>query len=436
MAKTKDELLKMSFMQLKKHCKSLNIKITLGETKGSMIKLILVADPPPINSQSTQDKLSKEAQIKQKLIDTDIYDQNIEQKQAINTNTNNNNNNNDNESKSNTITLSAARKIVKRLCPRRGVMGMTIYPGFLGAFRATQFQNLSINEFMNALVIGNEALLGIDNISQLSTYLFYWDDVTNNNGWNLCKQQLNGFIPSDKCTHEEKLMFSIFNIPNLIPKLRLIQKICEMRENVLQLLYFMDTFNESMKEIKNNYVYSRIFLSSIILSKFRNEDIILNGNETYKNIIDFLQKVSLNPTAKELFQSKRWNTLKEKGKLVYEINKPQFIMSDNDFNKIRAKAIQFGSAIQPQMPRIVKQKLDKKTKQEKIKNDIGNIDTKALQNKLQNALKHKLNNNNQNDNQKNYKFLNRKLRIEYNIPRDNFNKNKSKNKNRNNNTRR
>ena len=112
-----------------------------------------------------------------------------------------------------------------------------------------------------------------------------------------------------------------------------------------------------------------------------------------------MQKISVQPTAKECFQSKRWNTLKKKGKLVDELNKPHMMMNNFDFNQIRAKAIKFGSAIDPQNARKEHTKVDEKTKREQIKKEVGKIDTKMLQNKLQNALKHKLtqNQNDQND---------------------------------------
>ena len=126
---------------------------------------------------------------------------------------------------------------------------MTIYPGFLSIFRAPQFQKLSITEFMNAIITGNESILGLENIKSLHTMLNYWDDITNNNGWNLCIQHLNGFQPNNKstsCTKEEALMFSIFLIPDIIPKLRLMMKIFDERSVALDLLYFMDTFNSAM----------------------------------------------------------------------------------------------------------------------------------------------------------------------------------------------
>lgn len=390
MAKTEEELLKMSFMQLRNHCKSLDIDVKLGGTKGSMIKMILAKDPPTVKPKSSEP--SKEDQIKSSLTDTAIYNGNAsEEKKSSSINIIAFN---EDGYKDNTISLDEARKIVKRYCPRRGQMGMTIYPGFLSIFRAPEFKKLSISEFMNNIIIGNESILGLENMKSLHTMLNYWDDISNNNGWNLCIQHLNGFIPNiKKCTKEEALMFSIFLIPDIIPKMRLLIKIFDERLQALDLLYFMDTFNSAMIEIENNDIYSKIFLSSILLSKFRNEDVKLNSSSKYKNVVDFLQKVAVQPSAKELFQSKRWNTLKKKGKLVDEINKPQLILSDADFNKIRAKAIKFGSAIQPQMPRVLRSEIDKKTKQDNVKKEIGSIDTKALQSKLQNALKNKLGSN-------------------------------------------
>eukprot|EP01083_Nonionella_stella_P262910 893559_1 len=388
MAKTMEELLQMNFKQLRDHCKSLDITLKLGETKGSMIKLILAADPPPIGS--AEHPIRKEDALKQKLTDTDIYDKpsqnHMNGGKSIAHNTDND------DYKQNTISLVNARKIIKRYCPRRGPMGMTIHPAFSSSFKAKEFAQLSVTQFTNALVQGNEKLLGgINNISSIASMLEFWDDPSNNNGWNLAKQQLNGFTAPPDCETSEKLMFSVFSVPNIIPKLRVIMKIAAIRGEVLELLCFMDTFHESMRDILSNEVYSKIFLSSILISKFRNEDILLQGCEQYKNVIDFLQRISLQPTAKEQFQSKRWDTLKKKGTLVQEIDKKiHFVISDRDFNIIRKKAIQFGSAVEPPMPRVVRAKRDKKEKMDEIKKDIGTIDTKALQNKLQNALKHKL----------------------------------------------
>lgn len=54
MALTKDQLLKMGFSALKKHCVSLGIKTPFGATKGAMIKLILKEDPPEENSEDSK----------------------------------------------------------------------------------------------------------------------------------------------------------------------------------------------------------------------------------------------------------------------------------------------------------------------------------------------------------------------------------------------
>jgi len=243
---------------------------------------------------------------------------------------------------------------------------------------------------MNALVTANEAVLGGDTLNEIFIHLGYWSDVNNHNGFDLAIQHLNGFHPPPDSPQEEKLMFSVFMIPDLIPKMKLVQQIYELREQVLMLLYFMNTFHEAMKEVVSDEVYSKIFLSSILLSKFRDEDMALKGSEKFRNVVDFLQQIAVQPTAKEMFQSKRWNTLKKKGKLADEINKPQMLLGDADFNKIREKAIKFGSAFQPQMPRFLRSEIDKEAKRDQVKRDIGSIDTKALQNKLQNALQHKL----------------------------------------------
>ena len=39
-----------------------------------------------------------------------------------------------------------------------------------------------------------------------------WTDISNNNGYNLCIQQLNGFIPPPKCTQKQKLMFFSYTL--------------------------------------------------------------------------------------------------------------------------------------------------------------------------------------------------------------------------------
>ena len=73
-----------------------------------------------------------------------------------------------------------------------------------------------------------------------------------------------------------------------------------------------------------------------------------------------------------------------------EINRSAAVMSDLDFNQIRQKAIQFGSAIEPQNARVVLPALSKEQKRARIQAEIGSaVDTKALQNTLQSALAHK-----------------------------------------------
>ena len=267
--KTHEELLKMGFMQIKNHMKSLNLNIPFGATKGSMIKEILAADPP-LPSQKT---LTKEEQLKQTLSASDMYDEKkndanddqITQQQSLVKF-------NPDGHKNNSITLKQAIKFIKRYCPRNQ-MGMTMYPGFYSLFKAKEYESLSVEQFMNALISGNDKLLGIENISQLLIMLNHWTHATNNNGWQLCKEQLNGFQAPPDCLHAEALMLSIFAIPNFVKKMRLIIQIFSLRTEVLESLYFMDTFNESMREIMTNDAYSKIYLASIILSKFRNEDI-------------------------------------------------------------------------------------------------------------------------------------------------------------------
>eukprot|EP01084_Bolivina_argentea_P198224 339501_1 len=176
MAKTMEELLQMNFKQLRDHCKSLDITLKLGETKGSMIKLILAADPPPIGS--AEHPIRKEDALKQKLTDTDIYDKpsqnHMNGGKSIAHNTDND------DYKQNTISLVNARKIIKRYCPRRGPMGMTIHPAFSSSFKAKEFAQLSVTQFTNALVQGNEKLLGgINNISSIASMLEFWDDPSN-----------------------------------------------------------------------------------------------------------------------------------------------------------------------------------------------------------------------------------------------------------------
>ena len=163
----------------------------------------------------------------------------------------------------------------------------------------------------------------------------------------------------------------------------------------MELLYFMDTFYDSMQEMSVHDASSKIFLCSMILSKFRNEDIELKGTEKFKNLAHFLEHITLHPTPIEMHQAKRWDKLKKEGTLTAEIDRPQKSMSmgisNADFNSIRAKAIEFGSAVDPQMARNVKPQMDAAAKREQIKREIGGaVDTKALQSTLAKALQHRL----------------------------------------------
>ena len=165
----------------------------------------------------------------------------------------------------------------------------------------------------------------------------------------------------------------------------------------MELLYFMDTLTDSMQELSVHDVYSQIFLCSMLLAKFRNEDIELKGSEKFKNLIHFLEHITLHPTPTELFQAKRWDKMKAAGTLSAEIDKRRVaaataMMSGSTFNAIRAKAIEFGSATDPQMAR--KPQMDAAAKRAQIERDIGGgVDTEALQNTLQHALQRRLGGN-------------------------------------------
>ena len=81
MAKTEEELIKMGFMQLKKHCKSLDIDVKLGATKGWMIKMTLAKAPPPI--YTSNNKQNKEDQLKETFMDGTIYNDNDDEKKCM-----------------------------------------------------------------------------------------------------------------------------------------------------------------------------------------------------------------------------------------------------------------------------------------------------------------------------------------------------------------
>merc|ERR1719203_666950 len=105
-----------------------------------------------------------------------------------------------------------------------------MFPAFSALFKATEYATLSVQQFMNALVGGNDKLLGIENIVQLNVMLGHWTHASNNNGWTLCKQQLDGFqAPPDCPSHAQALMLSVFAIPNCVKKMRLIMQIYELR---------------------------------------------------------------------------------------------------------------------------------------------------------------------------------------------------------------
>merc|ERR1719334_1626648 len=229
----------------------------------------------------------------------------------------------------------------------------------------------------------------MDHIGNIFEMMRQWDRF--NHAWDNAREQLNHFHAPPDCPLYEQFMFAIFAVPDLMQKLELVLRIHRVRVNAIDLLCFMDTLYESMREMSADATYNKIYLASIVLAKFRNEDIALKGTEKFANLLDFLQRIALHPTPTEMFQSRRWNKLKKTGKLATEISKSAAVMDFNvNFNQIRAKAIKFGSAVEPQNKRYVKPVLSKEEKQQRIQAEIGSaVDTKALQNTLQSALAHK-----------------------------------------------
>merc|ERR1711933_414605 len=89
--------------------------------------------------------------------------------------------------KDNTLTPKEAIKIIKRYCPTNQ-MGMSRYSAFSSLFKAKEYATISVEQFMNALIGGNDKLLGMANITQLLLMLNHWTHANNNNGWNLAKE--------------------------------------------------------------------------------------------------------------------------------------------------------------------------------------------------------------------------------------------------------
>ena len=205
----------MGFSALKSHCASLDIKLPFGATKSSMIKLVLAADPPPVVEEAP---LSKEEQLKRQVTAPDVFDSAAPDGQPAVIDL-------DDDYKSNTISLNEARKIVKQYCPQMGGIGGSTYNSFLSMFRDSKLQSLSVSQFVNGLVSANTALLGTDFFVDIHRAVGEWTALLN---WNVAKERLYGFVAPPEAKQPEKLMFSIFNIPDLMDRLSLIQMIQEV----------------------------------------------------------------------------------------------------------------------------------------------------------------------------------------------------------------